>query len=155
MRGEKSAQPLRGQESLQSLRCGPCGAAAAPAELTTAEANAVYDCLKGEMKSAYAKSGNKYAKIFLNWKNYAKQPYISGGHGQRYVLNYANEKASNYGKYENAGKMAPGAVTAKSSFTVNGKGQVSVGPLFLMKKHADGFNGNTHDWQYTLIMPNG
>jgi hypothetical protein len=99
MRGEKSAQPLRGQESLQSLRCGPCGAAAAPAELTTAEANAVYDCLKGEMKSAYAKSGNKYAKIFLNWKNYAKQPYISGGHGQRYVLNYANEKASNYGKY--------------------------------------------------------
>jgi hypothetical protein len=32
------------------------------------------------------------------------------------VLNYANEKASNYGK------MAPGAVTAKNSFTVDGKG---------------------------------
>ena len=98
-------EPLRGQEPvcskkfLQPLRCGPCGAAAAPAELTTAEANAVYDCLKGEMKSAYAKSGNKYAKIILNWKNYASQPYISGTHGQRYVLNYANEKASNYGKY--------------------------------------------------------
>ena len=75
--------------------CGPCGAV----ELTTAEANAVYDCLKGKIKSAYAKSFNKYAKIFLNRKNYAKQPYISGGHGQRYVLNYANEKASNYGKY--------------------------------------------------------
>jgi hypothetical protein len=38
------------------------------------------------------------------------------------VLNYANEKASNYGKYENSGKMAPGAVTAKNSFTVDGKG---------------------------------
>ena len=119
MRCEK---PLRCKEPLQSLRCGPCGAAAALAELTTAEANAVYDCLKGEMKSAYAKSGNKYAKIFLNWKNYAKQPYISGTHGQRYVLNYANEKASNYGKYENAGKMTPGAVTAKNSFTVDSKG---------------------------------
>ena len=135
--------------------CGPCGAAAAPVELTTAEAVAVYNCLKGEMKSAYAKSGNKYASVFLNWKNYAKQPYVSGTHGERYVLNYANEKAANYGKYENAGKMAPGAVTAKNSFTVNGKGQVSVGPLFLMEKHNAGFNGNSHDWQYTLIMPNG
>jgi hypothetical protein len=32
--------------------CGPCGAAAAPVELTTAEAVAVYNCLKDEMKSA-------------------------------------------------------------------------------------------------------
>ena len=46
--------------------CGLCGAAAAPVELTTTEATAIYDCLKGEMKSAYAKSGNKYAKVFLN-----------------------------------------------------------------------------------------
>jgi len=71
---------------------------------------------------------------------------VSATHGQRYVLNYANEKA---------GKMAPGAVSAKNSFTVNAKGQVSVGPLFLMEKHNAGFNGNSHDWQYTLIMPNG
>jgi hypothetical protein len=44
-------------------------------------------------------------------------------HGQRFVLNYANAKAANYGKYEKAGKMATGAVTAKNSFTVNAKGQ--------------------------------
>ena len=80
---------------------------------------------------------------------------MSGTHGERYVLNYANEKASNYGKYEKAGKMAPGAVSTKNSFTVNAKGQVSVGPLFLMEKHNAGFNCNSHDWQYTLIMPNG
>jgi hypothetical protein len=40
---------------------------------------------------------------------------VSGTHGERYVLNYSNEKAANYGKYENAGKMAPGAGTASPS----------------------------------------
>ena len=44
---------------------------------------------------------------------------------------------------------------AKNSFTVNAKGQVSVGPLFLMEKHNAGFNKVSHNWQYTLIMPNG
>lgn len=135
--------------------CNPCGAAAAAPELTTAEATAVYDCLKAEMRTAYAKSGNKYAAVFLNWKNFAKQPYVSGTHGGRFVLNYANAKASAYGQYEKAGKMPAGAVSAKNSFTVNAKGQVSVGPLFLMEKHNAGFNANSKNWQYTLIMPNG
>ena len=107
------------------------------------------------MKTAYANSGNKYAAVFLNWKNYAKRPYVSATHGERFVMNYANEKASNYGKYEKAGKMAPGAVLAKNSFTVNGKGQVATGPLFLIEKHNAGFNRNTLDWQYTMIMPDG
>lgn len=39
----------------------PCAAAEAP-ELTTAEATVVYDCLKGEMRTAYARSGNKYGR---------------------------------------------------------------------------------------------
>ena len=58
--------------------CGPCGAAAAPVELTTAEAVAVYNCLKGEMKSAYAKSDNKYASVFLNWKTMRNSPMCRG-----------------------------------------------------------------------------
>lgn len=38
---------------------------------------------------------------------------------------------------------------------VDGEGQVSVGPVFLMEKHNAGFNKVSHNWQYTLIMPNG
>jgi len=135
--------------------CNPCGAAAAAVELTAAEAKAVQDCLSGEMKSAYAKSGNKYAAVFLNWKAFSTQAYVSSTHGERYVMNYANAKAGAYGKYEDAGKMPAGAVLAKSSFIVNPQGRVSVGPLFLMEKHNAGFNRNSHDWQYTMIMPSG
>ena len=51
--------------------------------------------------------------------------------------------------------MPVGSVLAKDSFAVTAYGQVFPGPLFLMEKHNAGFNANTHNWQYTLIMPNG
>ena len=51
--------------------------------------------------------------------------------------------------------MPVGAVLAKSSFLVNPKGRVSPGPLFLMEKQAAGFNADSHDWQYTMIMTDG
>ncbi len=71
------------------------------------------------------------------------------------MLNYANAGAAAYGKYEKAGKMPKGAVLAKSSFLANAKGQVSAGPLFLMEKMAGGFNRDSHDWRYTMVMPDG
>ena len=46
-------------------------------------------------------------------------------------------------------------VAAKDSFSVNGKGQVMVGPLFLMTKMEAGFNAGSGDWQYQMVMPNG
>ena len=135
--------------------CGPCGAAA-PVELTAAESASVYDCLKGEMKTAYAKSGNLWAKWFLEWKAFSKQPYVSGTHGNRYVSNYASKKARDtYGKYEKSGKMPQGGILAKDSFTVGKDGRVSVGPLFLMEKMGGNFNKASGNWRYTLIMPNG
>ncbi len=144
--------------------CGPCGAknpcnpcgAAPEVKLTTAEANAVYDCLKGEMKTAYAKSGNLWAKWYAQWAKFSKQPYVSATHGGRFVHNYASKKAAGgYGRFEKAGKMARGGVLAKDSFSVTPKGQVSVGPLFLMEKMKPGFMKASNDWRYTLIMPNG
>lgn len=116
---------------------------------------AVYDCLKEEMRAGYAKSGHKDATAFVNWKLFSTQPYVSATHGERYVHNYANAAAAAYGRYEQAGKMPVGAVLAKSSFLVTPKGQVAAGPLFLMEKRPAGFNRNSHDWQYTMIMPDG
>ncbi|MEK9646423.1 MAG: hypothetical protein VW547_12845 [Alphaproteobacteria bacterium] len=69
-------------------------------------------------------------------------------HGDRFVMNYGNAKgAAGYGKYEKVGKMPAGAVSAENSFTVNARGQVSLGPLFLMEKHNAGFNTQSKNWQ--------
>ena len=47
------------------------------------------------------------------------------------------------------------AKLAKDSFMVNAKGEVSVGPLFMMEKMQAGFNPDSDDWRYTMVMPNG
>ncbi|MCH7795318.1 MAG: hypothetical protein IH900_09300 [Proteobacteria bacterium] len=134
--------------------CNPCGAGAA-AELTDAEAVAVYDCLLKELKAAYAKSDNDIALSYMSWPRYSKQAYLSGTHGNRYVQNYANAKARAYGAYEKAGTMPVGSAIAKDSFAVTADGKVTIGPLFLMEKMNAGFSPSSGDWRYTMIMPNG
>ncbi len=134
--------------------CNPC-AAGEPAELTTAEAVAAYDCLIGDMRAAYAKSNDRNAVSYASFRRYSTQPYVSATHGSRYVQNFANDQARNYGLFENAGTFRPGAVLAKDSFQVKGNGQVAIGPLFVMEKMRAGFNAESDDWRYTMVMPNG
>jgi hypothetical protein len=107
------------------------------------------------MKAAYAKSDNPVAASYSEWRRYSKNSYVSATHGNRYVQNYANAAAKAYGAYENAGPMPAGAVLAKDSFMVKANGQVSAGPLFIMEKMQAGFYGDSDDWRYTMIMPNG
>jgi hypothetical protein len=123
--------------------------------LTDKEAVTAYDCLFPTMTAAYAKSDNGEAADYSNWRRYSTQAYVSATHGNRYVQNYANATAKAYGNYESAGTFPPGARLGKDSFTVNDKGEVSVGPLFLMEKMQAGFNPDSDDWRYTMIMPNG
>ncbi|MBT6441481.1 MAG: hypothetical protein HOK61_03565 [Alphaproteobacteria bacterium] len=73
----------------------------------------------------------------------------------RYVNNYANAKAQDYGLYEEGGPMPVGAIAAKESFVVSPNGKIGVGPLFLMAKQAAGSSPDTGDWYYTMILPNG
>ncbi len=134
--------------------CNPCGGAAAP-KLTSAEANSVYNCLRGELVAAYGKSGSADAANYAGWKSYASQPYVSDTHGGRFVTNYANAKGKSYGKYENAGRMPVGAKMAKDSFMVMPDGKVGTGPLFLMEKMAANFNKASDNWRYSMVMPNG
>jgi len=123
--------------------------------LTDAEAVKVYDCLIRELKAAYAKSDNKIAVSYMAWPRYSKRAYVSATHGNRYVQNYANPKARAYGAYEKAGRMPVGAAVAKDSFSVTADGRVQIGPLFIMEKMPAGFNPDSDDWRYTMIMPNG
>ena len=126
------------------------------AELTPCEAAEVYDCLRGEMKAAYAKAGYASISGYQSWLNVAKTPYQSATHGSRYVNNYASPHGDyRYAKYEEAGTMPLGSVLAKDSFLVKPNGKAAMGPLFIMEKMADGFNEESGDWRYAMIMPNG
>jgi len=135
--------------------CNPC-AAGAGAEISSAEAKAVYDCLKPDMVAAYAKAGVAQVKGYSGWLKVNAVAYQSATHGARYVNNYADKRADHhYNKFEKAGIMPKGSVLAKDSFAVNPDGKVSVGPLFVMEKMNAGFNEPSGDWRYSMIMPNG
>jgi len=126
------------------------------AEVSSEEAQAAYDCIRGEMGADYAKAGVAAVADYQQWVNLAKAPYQSATHGSRYVNNYVNATgAEAYGRYEKVGKMPAGSVLAKDSFVVSADGRVAIGPLFIMEKLAAGANADTHDWRYAMIMPNG
>lgn len=135
--------------------CNPCGAAAV-AEVNAAEATAVYGCLLPEMTQAYGKAGLKEVVGYTTWLKVSSRPYQSATHGSRYVNNYANNQGANrYKMFEKAGKMPIGSVLAKDSFVVQPDGKVAVGPLFIMEKMKAGFNKESGDWRYTMVMPDG
>ncbi len=119
------------------------------------EAKVAYNCLKGQLKAGYSKSGNATAKNYMKWANYSTTPYQSSTHGDRYVNNYANATAKAYGKYEASGKMPAGSIIAKDSFIASPNGKVMPGPLFVMEKMSNGFNKPSGDWRYTMIMAGG
>ena len=137
--------------------CNPCNPCAAGVDvaLSNAEAAKAYDCVVGQLRVAYAKSGDPVAARYQGWRRYSKVSYASATHGGRYVQNYANNAGRRYGLFERAGVMPVGAIIAKDSFGVSAKGQVSAGPLFVMEKMTAGFNQPSGDWKYTMIMPTG
>ena len=112
------------------------------------------------MQAGYAKShlmsdtGLDIAGQYQGWAIYNTQPYVSDTHGGRYVNNFGNRRAKAYGKFEHSGVMPTGALLAKDSFMVR-HGKVVAGPLFVMEKMPSGFNADSGNWRYTLIMPGG
>jgi hypothetical protein len=134
--------------------CNPCAAGDA-VELTDAEAADVYDCVKDTMQTAYGGADDPAAGQFLSWTSYSLVPYQSATHGNRYVMNYGNAAGEAYGRYEEVGTLPAGAKLAKNSFTVDANGRAAVGPLFLMEKMSAGFNEESGNWRYTMIMPGG
>ena len=126
-----------------------------PAELSDAAALTLYLRILDEMVSGYRMSHLDAAATYRTWRRYNKTPYRSATHGERFVNNYGNTVAKNYKDYEAAGTMPAGAILAKDSFAVTTRGDVFLGPLFLMEKMAPGFNAASRDWRYSMIMPDG
>ncbi|MEE8545024.1 MAG: hypothetical protein V3T29_04365 [Alphaproteobacteria bacterium] len=159
------AQPFAGEpadEALKNSTWNPLNRDSAghfrvadPANVSAAEAEAVYQELARSMAEVYGLSGLAFAAAYQSWPRYNTAPYRSVTHGKRYLNNYANAAGRAYGRFEDAGVMPAGTVLAKDSFSVSKSGEVLVGPLFAMEKMEPGFNPASADWRYTLVLPDG
>lgn len=130
-------------------------------ELTTAEAQKVYDCLKPALLENYKKKNKRWipadrVEDFRSWVPAATSPALPGFHGERFLFTYVNETgAEAYMKYEENPTIPAGTLIAKESFKVTGAGKARRGPLFFMEKVAAGTSPATNDWYYYAVAPNG
>lgn len=126
-----------------------------PAALTGADALTIYNRILDDMVAGYRLSGVAYAEDYRLWRRYNTVPYRSAQHGERFVNNYGNTIAGDYGLFEAAGNLPPGSVLVKDSFAVTANGDVFSGPLFVMEKMSTGFNPESRNWRYVMYMPDG
>lgn len=126
-----------------------------PARIGNDELSDIYRKLLGRMTSGYALSNYPFASGYNKWQLYNTAPYLSATHGNRYINNYANGRAKQYGKLGNGEKLPAGSVLAKDSLTITAERKVFPGALFIMEKLPAGISASTGDWRYVMIMPDG
>jgi len=126
-----------------------------PADLDASNANEIYDSIIEQMAKGYSQSGYKTAKEYRDWRRDNNAPYLSAGHGNRFLNNFGNNISSGYLKLRRGQKMPVGSVLAKDSFTVTDNGEIFAGALFIMEKLAQGKSPTSGDWRYAMIMPDG
>ena len=150
------AQPSGGDEATSQLRPKGHLSIERPGALSNEEALAVYQDIADELVSFYAMSQEPATVRYRRWQIYNLAPYLSATHGNRYVNNYANDRALNYGKLALGEKLPRGTILAKDSFTVTGEGEVFGAALFhLMEKLAPGASPNSPliKWLFPALTP--
>lgn len=126
-----------------------------PAEVSDDQAEQFYQRISNRMKNGYALADYTAAKNYQRWQRFNPAPYLSEGHGNRYLNNYGNKAASNYLSLEKGQQMATGAILAKDSFTIKKDGTVLPGALFLMEKLRPDVKAEYGDWRYVMVLPDG
>jgi hypothetical protein len=134
-------------------------------EISMRDADKAWQCLaNGSLKQAFEGRKAPAVTAFSKWKKYSTAPYHSA-HVNRFiddinaksifVMNYANDKAKVYEKYEKAGVFPEGSVLIKYSVLVTAEGgKVEIAPLFIMEKLKIGSRPETGDWRYDMVFPN-
>ena len=128
---------------------------AAPAALTEARAEEIYQAIRGQIRDNYAASGDPVTLAYQSWKRYNKAPYRSENHGARFVNHYGNDKAAAYGEFEKLDPLPAGAIVIKDSFTVTRSGAVMTGPFFMMEKMPAGFASGAGTWRFLMLRADG
>ena len=126
-----------------------------PIEATPEEAEQMYSKIADRMKTGYALADYPAAKYYQQWQRFNTEPYLSVGHGNRYLSNYGNTAAANYLSLKAGEQMSKGAIVAKDSFTAKKDGTLLPGALFLMEKLDTDKRPEYGDWRYVMILPDG
>jgi len=126
-----------------------------PALLEDNEARLIYQKISGDMASRYNLSKLPQIKNYQRLKSMVSNVYLATAHGNRYHNIFVNNLGHNYARYLKAGFMPKGTKVFKDSFTVNENGDVFPGTLAVMEKMAPGFNPQSGDWRFSMIMPDG
>ena len=139
-----------------------CEAGKPRSEITTADAQALYDCLADAMFAGY-NTGDKrwipeeFVADYRDWTPVNTAPAAPGFHAERYLSTWVNDAgAEEYLKYlEERGDMPEGTLIAKESFEVSDDGVAKAGPLFIMQKVGEGVSPETNDWYYMMVSARG
>ncbi len=129
-----------------------------PFDLTADQITSLYACIKDKMAEDYAKGGNEVGMNYRSWTVTSTRPAVTGPHGNRLLQTWANDIAApQYLKFEDEGVQMPvGSILAKESAKLHKKkGEIIVGPLFIMTKGEPGSAPEADDWIYSGVMPNG
>jgi len=126
-----------------------------PAILDAVSAERIYQQMLPTLRNGYKLADYGFAKQYTRWHRYNHSPYLSAGHGNRFLNNYGNRLAVNYLKLAAGQKMPAGAVLAKDSFTATNGNKQHPGALFAMEKLQQGSAPEYGDWRYIMIMPDG
>lgn len=126
-----------------------------PVRLSGEQANISYSSIIDKMRKSYALADYAAAKQYQRWIRFNKTPYLSAGHGNRYLNNYGNQIAHDYLSLQAGQQMPTGAILAKDSFTAKKDQAPLPGALFLMEKLSNGTRPDYGDWRYIMVLPNG
>ena len=127
-------------------------------DLSEADVNEIYACLKDAMAEGYAKTGDEVGTAYRSWTVTSTRPAVAGPHGNRLLQTFANDiAAEQYLKFADEGFVMPvGSVLAKESIGISKKKkEARTGPLFIMTKLEAGGAPDYGDWLYGGVQPNG
>ena len=127
-------------------------------DLTDEQVQALYDCIKEELRAGYAAQGGENTAEYTSWGAAATLPAAPGVHGKRFLMTFVNDIGfEEYTKFsDERGPMPVGTIIAKESFNVNKKGKVAKGPLFFMTKAAAGGEADQYgNWVYAAFSAKG
>lgn len=126
-----------------------------PADVPPERAESFYGNLRRTMADGYSEAAEPSARNYQAWQRFNSAPYLSSTHGDRFVNNYGNALAADYGAALPGKPMPAGAILAKDAFAVTDEGTVFAQSLFLMEKLGQGRSPEFADWRYVMITAAG
>ena len=85
-------------------------------DLTDAQVQALYDCIKSELREGYAAGGGEHTREYTSWGAAATLPAAPGVHGKRFLMTFVNDIGfEEYVKFsDERGPMPVGSVIQRS-----------------------------------------